>query len=180
MASQPLIVAEHAVLVELEPGALRQPAYGNAVRNRAGEVAERRTVAILGDDAEVDLQPGSEPHGRAGRPVREHGLDLGKGEQALGCRGRIGARYQHIEVAHALPAATVGAGDDGTADPARATQMGDQRLRDRLSLGEGDPAFGLGSPCQLALRVLLGLLAEPVTAGDATCPGRQRRARPGW
>ena len=54
--AEALVVAEHAIFVELQPGALCEPANRDAVRLRAGEVAECRAVTFLPDHAQVDLQ----------------------------------------------------------------------------------------------------------------------------
>ena len=99
-------------------------------------------------------------------------LYLVKGEQALRRRRRVAGGHQDVEVAHSLPSPPVGARDDRPPYPARSTQVSDERLRDRLDRRERDALLWFPPVFELVQELLLGLLAEPVTAVDATRPER--------
>ncbi len=124
-----LCAAEHAVFVDLQAELLRDAADRDVVRLGAGEVVQRRAVALLRHDAQVDLHAAFEQH--AGARVAG-GIYLGHfviGREALHHRAVRRGSDQDIQVADGLAHAPEAAGDDHLLHAGDRLQKGAQRLR---------------------------------------------------
>ena len=91
---------------------LAQAADGNVVRLTAGEVVQRRAVAVLGDNPEINLETRPQDHRRARRPGSKHVAHLVVSREPTHDRVAQRRRRKNVDVADRLAATPEAAGGD--------------------------------------------------------------------
>jgi hypothetical protein len=161
---------EDAVLVHGHPLADGQGPEGHVVGLGAGEVVEGGPEAVLGDDAEVDLEAPAQADGALRVPPGD-GLP-GPAEQGGDLLGPIAAG-QDVQVPDGLPAAPERAGRRQAPNPVGGPEEAQDPLDDRLGTGQEEPPppglVGLDRLQELRLEGR----AQPGQVPDLAGPGRR-------
>ena len=164
-------LAEHAVLVELEPAPDGHLADADVVLLGAGEVDEGGAEARRLDDAQVDLDPLPVPDRRLGLAALEHVGDLGQARERAHDLGRSRRRDQEVDVAHGLLPAAERAGERDGPDARGRLEGLHQRLPERQRAAERHPRLPAPDERDAPEDVRLGLRL------DAVAPTELARAR---
>ena len=124
-AGDPPLAGKQAVFVELPVALVGEAAQRDVVRLGAGEIQQRRAIALLRHGADIDLQAGAQHDGRARRAMGENLGDVLVTDELVADRRPVRRRHQDIEIADGVAAAAIAAGDH---DAAAVAQKADQRL----------------------------------------------------
>ena len=127
LAGDPLLVVKDPVLVDFQAMLLAQAADGDVVRLTAGEVVQRRAVAVLGDDPEIDLEAGPQDHRRARGPGGQHVAHLVVSCEPTHDRLAQRRRREDVDVADRLAATPEAAGGDHPTNAGSRFQIGEER-----------------------------------------------------
>ena len=152
--------SEYAVLVDLETPRDAKLAHGDVVRLRPCEVVQRRAIALLRHNPQVDLQSGAQHDGGAGVAV---GNDLGHlvvGDEPLHHVGALAGGDENVQVADGLLAPPIAARDHGLLHAFAAFQVLEQWLGEVFRSVEPEPLLDLPFVLELADELELGLGAE--------------------
>ncbi len=126
----------------------------------AGEVMQRRAVARLRHDAEIDLKAGTQHDGRTRRALGDDVFHLVIGDERLHHVDAGLTGHQNVEIADRLLAPPVAAGDDYLFDALDLFEIGDEGRRELLGLPKADARRGLPAMLDFLQDVGLGLGAE--------------------
>ena len=111
------------------------------MRLAAGEIDQRRPIAFVRHDANVDLQARAKRRGGSGRPCRNDFLDFWEASEPIDDRLAAARRDDHVEIAHGFLAPAKAAGDFGFFEPRRTGEMRKRRIRIALNRCELEPPF---------------------------------------
>ena len=111
-ACDPSFAGKQAVLVELPLVLVGHATQRDVVSLGAGEIEQRRSVALLRHRADIDLQAGAQHHRRAGRSVGKDLRDVFITYQFITDGGAILRRHQNVEIADRIAAPAKAAGHD--------------------------------------------------------------------
>src|SRR5207249_3605098 len=95
---------ENTIFVELHPQADRAIAQRDVVRLRPGEILERGSAAVCGDDAKVGLKCSTQQNARLRFAARQYAFDERIRDEIVHQRRRRAGR-EHVEVSAAVASA---------------------------------------------------------------------------